>query len=109
MIYANTASDDWAAGWAVFYQLWYAAWTAFVAVFVAKISKGRTIRECAWGVVLFPAVFEAVWFGIFGSAGLPVKEQLYAAMQNNLPQSVFSFYTNWQVEEDMWLYRYWSW
>ena len=89
--YANTASDDWAAGWAVFYQLWYAAWTAFVAVFVAKISKGRTIRECAWGVVLFPAVFEAVWFGIFGSAGLPVKEQLYAAMQNNLPQSVFFF------------------
>ena len=89
--YANTASDDWAAGWAVFYQLWYAAWTAFVAVFVAKISKGRTIRECAWGVVLFPAVFEAVWFGIFGSAGLPVEEQLYAAMQDNLPQSVFFF------------------
>ena len=77
----------------MFYQLWYAAWTAFVAVFVAKISKGRTIRECAWGVVLFPAVFEAVWFGIFGSAGLPVKEQLYAAMQNNLPQSVFFLFT----------------
>ena len=75
----------------MFFQLWYAAWTAFVAVFVAKISKGRTIRECAWGVVLFPAVFEAVWFGIFGSAGLPVKEQLYAAMQDNLPQSVFFF------------------
>lgn len=89
--YTNTVSDDWAAGWAVFYQLWYAAWTAFVAVFVAKISKGRTIRECAWGVVLLPALFEAVWFGIFGSAGLPVRDQLYAVMQDNLPQSVFFF------------------
>lgn len=89
--YGNTASDNWAAGWAVFYQLWYAAWTAFVAVFVAKISKGRTIRECALGVVLFPAAFEAIWFGIFGSVGLPIRDQLYAAMQDNLPQSVFFF------------------
>ena len=85
--YANTASDDWGRMGSVL-SVMVCCLDSFVAVFVAKISKG-TIRECAWGVVLFPAVFEAVWFGIFSSAGLPVKEQLYAAMQDNLPQSVF--------------------
>lgn len=91
--YCNKASDDWAASWAVFYQLWFAAWAAFVAVFVAKISKGRTVREFVMAVVILPSVFTAVWFGIFGCVGLPIRDELYALMQENVPQSVFFLFS----------------
>lgn len=87
----DTSTDEWAAGWAVFYQLWFAAWAAFVAVFLAKISKGRTIRETVVAVVILPAILTAVWYGVFGNAGLAIKDSLYAMMQENLPQSLFFF------------------
>lgn len=82
-------SDEWAAGWAVFYQLWFAAWAAFVAVFLAKISKGRTIRETMIAIVLLPTVLTAIWYGVFGNVGLVIKDELFALMQQNLPHSLF--------------------
>lgn len=89
--YFDAASDEWSASWAVFYQLWFAAWAAFVAVFLARISKGRTIRETVIAVVILPSVLTAVWYGVFGNAGLAIKDSLYAMMQENLPQSLFFF------------------
>lgn len=91
--YWNSASDSWAASWAIFYQLWYAAWAAFVAVFVAKISKGRTIKEFIFAVVVLPSAFSAIWFGIFGNVGFPIREELYSLMQENVPQSVFFLFS----------------
>lgn len=91
--YWNEASDNWAASWPIFYQLWFAAWAAFVAVFIAKISKGRTVREFVIAVVILPSVFTAVWFGIFGCVGLPIRDELYSLMQENVPQSVFFLFS----------------
>ena len=88
----EAGTDEWAASWAVFYQLWFAAWAAFVAVFLARISKGRTIRETVIAVVILPTVLTAVWYGVFGNAGLAIKDSLYAMMQENLPQSLFYFF-----------------
>lgn len=62
--------NAWTLAWRIFYWAWWIAWAPFVGVFIARISKGRTIREFVAGVVLVPAVASIIWFSIFGSMGL---------------------------------------
>lgn len=67
----NVFSDNsWIQNWRVFYWAWWIAWAPFVGVFIARISKGRTIREFIIGVVLAPALASIVWFAIFGTMGI---------------------------------------
>jgi glycine betaine transporter len=60
---------NWFQSWTLTYMVWWIAWAPFVGVFIARISKGRTIREFIVGVILGPTVFSMLWFGIFGGAG----------------------------------------
>lgn len=90
----NSASDSWATANPIFFNLWFAAWAAFVAVFVAKISKGRTIREFILGVVGFPTIFTIIWFGIFGCVGAEYRELIYKAMSDDVPTALFIFFQN---------------
>lgn len=92
--YFNPKSDDWAASWAVFYQMWYAAWAAFVSVFVAKISKGRSIREFILGVLILPSLVTMLWFGVYGTIGTEIKDLIFPAMQNDITTSLFIFIEN---------------
>ncbi|WP_249523841.1 BCCT family transporter [Modestobacter marinus] len=61
---------EWLSGWTVFYWAWWISWTPFVGVFLARISRGRTIREFIAGVLLVPSVVTLFWFAIFGGAGI---------------------------------------
>ena len=90
----DSSSDAWAAANPIFFNLWFAAWAAFVAVFVAKISKGRTIRQFILGVVAFPTFFTIVWFGVFGCVGAEYREIIYKAMSNDVPTALFIFFQN---------------
>ena len=65
--------------WTLTYMVWWIAWAPFVGVFIARISKGRTIREFVLGVVLVPTVFSIFWFGVFGGMGF------YEALRNSSP------------------------
>ena len=60
---------DWFQSWTLTYMVWWIAWAPFVGVFIARISRGRTIREFIVGVILGPTLFSILWFGIFGGAG----------------------------------------
>ncbi|MCP4877628.1 MAG: BCCT family transporter [Gammaproteobacteria bacterium] len=60
---------NWFQSWTLTYMVWWIAWAPFVGVFIARISKGRTIREFLLGVILGPTVFSMLWFGVFGGAG----------------------------------------
>ena len=60
----------WFNDWTLTYMVWWIAWGPFVGVFIARISRGRTIREFVLGVLLAPALFSVVWFGAFGGIGL---------------------------------------
>ena len=60
---------NWFQSWTLNYMVWWLAWSPFVGVFIARISKGRTIREYILGVVFVPTVFAIIWFGVFGSVG----------------------------------------
>ena len=65
----DKAVDQWFNDWTLNYMLWWLAWAPFVGVFIARISKGRTIREFILSVLLAPTVFSIFWFGIFGGMG----------------------------------------
>jgi len=62
--------DYWASNWSIFYWAWWVSWAPFVGLFIARISKGRTIREFILGNMVVPTVLTCVWFSIFGGAGL---------------------------------------
>lgn len=68
---------NWQEGWTVFYWAWWIAWSPFVGMFIARISRGRTIREFILGVLLAPTLMTFAWLSIFGNAAL--FEQLYGA------------------------------
>jgi glycine betaine transporter len=70
---------DWFHAWTLNYMVWWIAWAPFVGVFVARISKGRTIREFVLGVVLVPSLFSLFWFGVFGGTGF------YGVLRTELP------------------------
>ena len=62
--------NDWVMNWRVFYYAWFVAWVPFVGMFVARISKGRTIREFIMGVVIVPTVFTIIWLSVFSAIAL---------------------------------------
>ncbi|GAB3286330.1 BCCT family transporter [Parasphingorhabdus pacifica] len=61
---------DWLSTWTVFYWAWWISWTPFVGMFIARISRGRTIRQFISGVLLVPSVVSLIWFAIFGGAAI---------------------------------------
>ena len=62
--------NEWVMNWRVFYFAWFVAWTPFVGMFVARISKGRTIREFILGVVIVPTLFTILWLSVFSAIAL---------------------------------------
>ena len=73
----STLGDNgWALGWRVYYWAWWIAWAPFVGIFIARISRGRTIREFILGVVIVPAIGSIIWFAIFGGMGLNLTQTL---------------------------------
>ncbi len=68
------AMDAWLSAWTVFYWAWWVSWTPFVGMFLARISRGRTIREFVTGVILVPSIVSVIWFAIFGGAAIRTQE-----------------------------------
>ena len=94
--------SGWVSGWTVFYWAWWVSWSPFVGLFIARVSRGRTIREFILGTVLAPTLAAFVWFSVFGGTalnmeimqGLPIAEAVGAdvstalfAMFDTLPLS----------------------
>ncbi|MDT0380713.1 BCCT family transporter [Streptomyces sp. DSM 42041] len=72
-----SAGDDvatWLSGWTVFYWAWWISWTPFVGMFIARISRGRTIRQFIGGVILVPSVVSLIWFSVLGGTGMRLQE-----------------------------------
>lgn len=65
---------EWINGWTIFYWAWWISWTPFVGVFIARVSKGRTIREFLIGVLLLPTIVSFFWFTVFGSTAISVQQ-----------------------------------
>lgn len=68
--FTGQAGADWQASWSTFYWGWWMSWAPFVGVFIARISRGRTVREFILGVMLVPALITFVWFGVLGGTAI---------------------------------------
>ncbi|WP_084211681.1 BCCT family transporter [Pseudonocardia acaciae] len=67
------AMETWLSGWTVFYWAWWISWTPFVGMFIARISRGRTIKQFVVGVILIPSLVSLIWFAIFGGAAISIQ------------------------------------
>ncbi|SDL82914.1 BCCT family transporter [Aliiruegeria lutimaris] len=85
---------NWFQDWTLNYMIWWLAWSPFVGIFVARISRGRTIREFLAGVIVVPTLFSILWFGGFGGLGffdaLRQEAALSAINQQNLDATTFA-------------------
>ncbi|MBF8794798.1 BCCT family transporter [Pseudomonas monteilii] len=84
--------DNWLAGWTVFYWAWWISWTPFVGMFIARISRGRTIRQFVTGVLLVPSLVSLIWFTIFGGAGIDALQQGTYQLVNGAVNSNHALY-----------------
>ena len=72
----SQGDTSWIRAWRVFYWAWWLSWAPFVGIFLARISRGRTIREFVLGVIIAPTVVSMVWFSIFGGAAFEAAGSL---------------------------------
>lgn len=102
----GTGDWGWQGDWTVFYWAWTVTWSPFIGLFVARISRGRTIREFVFGVLLAPSLFTVIWFAIFGWQALafdglgasaraamgPAAGSISAAVSESIPLAMFAFF-----------------
>ncbi len=75
---ADDGDKSWILGWRVFYWAWWLSWSPFVGIFLARISRGRTIREFVLGSIIAPTIMGILWFGIFGGAAFSAADGMTA-------------------------------
>ena len=71
---ADGTAGEWLSGWTIFYWAWWISWSPFVGMFLARISRGRTVREFIVGVTLIPAAVTVAWFAIFGGTAIHFEQ-----------------------------------
>lgn len=88
-------NTPWMGTWTLFYWGWWIAWAPFVGTFIARISRGRTIREFVAGVIIVPTLATFFWFTVFGETGISLIEagnlDIVQAVKENLPVALFVF------------------
>jgi choline/glycine/proline betaine transport protein len=98
-VYAYGGRADWLGNWTVFYWAWWIGWAPFVGLFIARISRGRTIREFVLGVLLIPLGFTLAWLSIFGNSALDQvlhhgQEHLAQMAVDNPPTVLYALLDN---------------
>lgn len=87
---------NWLGGWTIYYWAWWIAWAPFVGSFIARISRGRTIRQFVAGVLMVPALGSFTWFAIFGGTGLHIQlsgiADLATVVSADISTGVFALY-----------------
>ena len=69
----DEGGNQWIQSWTIFYWAWWITWSPFVGTFIARVSRGRTIREFVIGVLLVPTIIGALWFSVFGGIGIHME------------------------------------
>jgi choline/carnitine/betaine transport len=79
----NESMREWLSGWTIFYWAWWVSWTPFVGMFVARISRGRTIRQFVVGVLVVPSLVSLLWFAVFGGTAIDIQRRADATPDPN--------------------------
>ena len=90
---ASGGAGEWQSSWTIFYLAWWISWSPFVGMFIARISRGRTVREMVLGVLLVPSLLSFFWLSVFGGTAFSVNSKLdgglFNVVQDNLPVALF--------------------
>jgi choline/glycine/proline betaine transport protein len=94
-LWTETFRDtNWQGSWTVFYWAWWISWSPFVGMFIARVSKGRTVREFVLGVMVIPTLLSLLWMGAFGGAALNLQVSgavdLVAAVNDDVATALFA-------------------
>ncbi|MGL5122814.1 MAG: BCCT family transporter [Fusobacteriaceae bacterium] len=81
--------NSWYGSWTLFYWAWFIAWAPFTGMFIARISRGRTIKEFITGVLIAPTLVSFVWFSIFGRIGINSSDEILKKAFNSIPTAYF--------------------
>lgn len=89
--------NDWIGSWTLFYWGWWIAWSPFVGMFIARVSRGRTIREFVLGVLFVPVGFTFMWMTFFGGTAISMEMGELAgvisgAVSENVPIAIFTMF-----------------
>ncbi len=93
---------NWQGSWTIFYWAWWISWSPFVGMFIARISKGRTVREFVTGVIVIPTLLSFVWMSIFGGSALFLQgsgeADIVAAVNDDVATAMFVMLDNFPFE-----------
>ena len=87
-------NKKWYGSWTIFYFAWFIAWAPFVGTFIARISKGRTIKEFIIGVMIAPSLASFIWFIIAGTMGIDQGLEFAKEAIKSTPTTLFSVLSN---------------
>lgn len=91
--FISIEDTSWQGDWSVFYFAWWISWSPFVGMFIARVSRGRTVREFITTVLIIPSILSFLWLSVFGGAAMTINNQhngqLFNVVQNNLPVALF--------------------
>ena len=85
--WVNREDESWMHGWSVFYWAWWVSWSPFVGMFIARISKGRSIREFIIAVLLVPTVVTLLWMSVFGISALEQAQAGVGQLANGIDKA----------------------
>ncbi|MFW5874288.1 MAG: BCCT family transporter, partial [Verrucomicrobiota bacterium] len=96
-LWTETFRDtNWQGSWTVFYWAWWISWSPFVGMFIARISKGRTVREFILGVMIVPTLLSFIWMSVFGGSAIFLQASgaadIYAAVNDNVATALFAMF-----------------
>jgi choline/glycine/proline betaine transport protein len=103
-LWTETFRDsNWQGSWTVFYWAWWISWSPFVGMFIARISKGRTVREFIFGVILIPTLLSFIWMSVFGGSALSLQSHgvadIVAAVNEDVATAMFVMLHNFPIAE----------
>ena len=78
--FQGTAGQEWQAAWTAFYWGWWISWAPFVGIFIARVSRGRTVRQFVMGVLIVPTLLGILWFAVLGGSALQIEAENPGAM-----------------------------
>ena len=90
--------SNWQGGWTMFYWAWWISWSPFVGMFIARVSKGRTVREFILGVMIVPTLLSFLWMSVFGGAALSLQStgtaDIATAVNDDVSTALFAMLEN---------------
>lgn len=88
----NQQKSEWLEVWTIYYWGWWMSWSPFVGIFIARVSRGRSVREFVLAVLLVPTLVSIVWFSVFGVTGIEIGKTAPAIFDMNAETMLFGIF-----------------